>query len=142
MRALAIGVITVVFVWFNGIDAGFQVAEAQFDTVSIKRNTSRELGMSRGQTLGRETFQNIPVDHLIIEAYGLDHHSVRDVPDWARHERYDIVATYTVKSGGIQTARQSIRRMLQVLLEERFALQVEVRPGTLRVDHIERPSEN
>jgi uncharacterized protein (TIGR03435 family) len=143
VRYLSVAAITVVLVWFNGTDADFQIAEAQFDAASIKRNASSEPGMRRHQTPGRETFENTSVDQLIREAYGTeDYQRLVNMPDWTKNERYDIVATYTVNARRTPTTRQSIRQMLQALLEERFALQAELGPAALHVEHIERPTEN
>jgi uncharacterized protein (TIGR03435 family) len=140
VRYIVVVVITVLFVWFNGIDTTFRMSEAQFDAVTIKRNTSREPAMRRRHTHGREIFENTPVQQLLVEAYGADERELIAVPDWVTNERYDIVAIYNPNPRW--TTRQPIRRMLQVLLEERFALQAQPGPGMLRVDRIERPATN
>jgi hypothetical protein len=139
-RDVAVAAITLVFVGFNGIDTTVRMSEAQFDAVTIKRSASREVAMRRRHMPGREIFENTPVQQLLLEAYGADARELIDVPDWVSNERYDIAATYSQNPRW--TSRQPIWRMLQVLLEERFAVQAQRGQGMLRVDRIERPATN
>jgi uncharacterized protein (TIGR03435 family) len=140
VRYFSVAGFTVLFVWLNSVDGTRQSGEAQFDAVTIKRSTSRQLAMRHRHTAGREIFENTPVEQLLIEAYGADERELMPVPDWVKSERYDIVATYTANPKW--TTHQPVQRMLQVLLEERFAVEAQRGPGMLRVDHIERPATN
>ena len=66
---------------------------AQFDVVSIKRNT----GVSGGGTIGGRpdgswAVRNLPIRAFVMQAAPVPVEDVAGLPDWARDERYDIVA--------------------------------------------------
>jgi uncharacterized protein (TIGR03435 family) len=104
---------------------------AQFDVVSIKRNTS---GIGPGTTAppifrpdGSLMLKNVPVNTLIARAYpGMD---IVTLPDWARTERYDIATTSTLTTA---TAEDRIA-MLRAMLADRFQLKVHIEPREQQV---------
>jgi uncharacterized protein (TIGR03435 family) len=104
---------------------------AQFDVVSIKRNTS---GIGPGTTAppifrpdGSLMLRNVPVNTLIARAYpGMD---IVALPDWARTERYDIATTSTLSTA---TAEERIA-MLRAMLADRFQLKAHIEPREQQV---------
>ena len=60
---------------------------------------------------------NTPLAVLITLAYGVPLDRVLEIPEWARAEKFDVVATYNPE-------RRYDRVMLQQLLEVRFALRL------------------
>lgn len=57
---------------------------------------------------------------LIEQAYGLEARELRGGPEWIRSDRFDVMAT-----AGQEVPPERLRQMLQVLLAERFQLQLE-----------------
>lgn len=96
-----------------------------FDVVSVKRNTSDALG-SNGSSQrpdGGFTLLNIPVITLIGRAYpvGVPADYV-GLPAWARTDRYDVIATSSLKN----PTQEQRAAMMQALLADRFKLLVHV----------------
>ena len=116
---------------------GQQPAPA-FDVVSIKRNASSELGMRPRQEPGREIFENISIDYLIRQAFSVNYQRLLNVPDWAKNDRYDILATYAATNPAGPMRRDLVRQMIQRLLEERFALRAHRETRQLPVYALER----
>ncbi len=86
--------------------------------------------------------RNHSLTRLISEAYELEVQQVLGGPDWIDDDRFDVVATFEPDSYAA-TDESRVRRMLQRLLRERFALRVSAgRLGpvdVLVVTHAERP---
>ena len=105
-------------------------AQSAFDVASIHASRIARAG---GEGSGREhvdvsptgiRFVNVSLNFCIQWAYGVKFYQVSG-PDWIVRERYDILA-----KTGQPVARPRLRRMLQALLADRFALQLhsEMRP--------------
>ena len=91
-----------------------------FAVASVKRNPEIA-GASKGVEIGPERLDAIwlPVQPLILQAYGVPASRVLGMPAWARTERYDVRARTAEPS-----SRQDVLAMLQTLLAERFSLKV------------------
>ncbi len=91
-----------------------------FEVASVKANKSGDTRTLAPppQPGGRYTATNIPLDLLIALAYQpLQRFEIAGVPDWAKTERFDIVA----KAEG-DPSRAEVWLMLQSLLADRFKL--------------------
>lgn len=104
--------------------ASSPTAGPTFDVVSIKRNTTNELGSNVSQRPdGGLTMRNVPVSTLISRAYPpavpID---IMGLPGWARSERYDVTATSSLPSA----TPDERTAMLRAMLAERFKLVVHV----------------
>jgi uncharacterized protein (TIGR03435 family) len=104
----------------------------RFDAVSIKPNTSRESGIMSRPTPGRLVLTNAPVSVLIEQAYRTDYQHLFNLPDWAKNERWDILATYDAAQ------RQDVGLMAQAMLADRFQLQVHRETRAIPVYVLER----
>jgi uncharacterized protein (TIGR03435 family) len=101
-----------------GVFAQTPTTPAQFDVVSIKRNTS--VASSAGlQTLPDGTFiaTNQSIDSFILAASPVPTREVVGVPDWARTERYDVTAKPPDGS-----TREGRAEMMRNLFAERMKL--------------------
>ncbi len=90
---------------------------ATFDVASVKPNRSGETRISVNTEPGRFVAINAPLILLIRLAYAVPEYRIVNVPDWARSERFDIVAG---TGGPVERERQNA--MLRSLLRERFRL--------------------
>jgi len=98
--------------------AAQQTAPA-FETASIKPSKSvATYPTVTGRSPDRYALSNASLIDLIREAYRVRASSVVDGPDWARRERFDIVAVARASS------RPQHPAMLQRLLAQRFALRM------------------
>lgn len=103
------------------------LVDQQFEVASVK--PARE-GQRKGRITGGPgtsdpgliTITNYPLQLLIQKAYGLTEYEYRG-PEWARTERYDIVAKLLPSS-----APADVNAMLQHLLEERLQLKYHREP--------------
>jgi uncharacterized protein (TIGR03435 family) len=87
-----------------------------FDVVSIKRNTSGEVGGRIGvQPGGRFMMVNMEIRSLIGSAYPTDTSEFVNAPSWIFTEKYDISATAPPN-----TSRADMEPMFRALLAERF----------------------
>jgi uncharacterized protein (TIGR03435 family) len=92
-------------------------ADPKFDAVSIKRSTSQLPGPIFGEAPGGGGFRMTggTALNIIYSAYPVRNREVIGLPDWARSERYDVVAT----AGG-RRPREEEAAMLQRMLSDRF----------------------
>jgi uncharacterized protein (TIGR03435 family) len=96
------------------------LTEPTFDVVSIKPDSSDDRGAHGGpQAGGRFTVTNVTVFRLIANAYRLHDAQVIGGPGWINSDRYDVVAVGPANVTAAQRAR-----MLQKILDDRFALEV------------------
>jgi uncharacterized protein (TIGR03435 family) len=98
----------------------------RFDVASVKLNTSGSTSMKFPvPSGGRLTATNIPLKALIAFAYG----GQNTAPDWTNSQRFDVDA----RTAGANVTREEYRRMLQILLEDRFKLQIHHETRDLRL---------
>ena len=106
-----------------GVDLDAQTAapqEPRFEVVSIKRNTGGGAGsMMAVQPGGRVLVRNLPVQEVILRAYGIQLFQLTGGSDWLQGERYDIEAK---PSDGAVVTADAINVMLQAMLADRFKL--------------------
>jgi uncharacterized protein (TIGR03435 family) len=95
-----------------------QIERPRFDVASVKPNVSREPGIMVRPTPGRVFYANAPVSLFVEQAYGVRPDRIVNYPNWVEKETFDLAATYDPE------LRQHVPQMLQLLLEERFALRV------------------
>src|SRR5262245_60582925 len=71
-----------------------------FEVVSIKLNTSGALPTAPPEERpdGGLTMMNIPISSLVGRAYSTAPIDMTGLPDWATRERYDVVATASLKN--------------------------------------------
>ena len=95
-------------------------APLSFDVASVKRNLDLTTSTA-GVQIRPEQLEAIwvPLQALIIQAYGVSAGRILGMPDWARTEQYDIRARTSKPS-----SRQDILAMLQTLLADRFSIKV------------------
>ena len=103
---------------------------AQFDVVSIKLNKSGTIG-SGGQTLPDGTLRltNRAIATFVAAAAPVPVNEVAGLPDWAKSERYDIIAKPAPDS---HPTREQRAEMMRNMLIERFKV------GG-HVEEVERP---
>jgi uncharacterized protein (TIGR03435 family) len=90
---------------------------ARFDAASIKLHPGDTPGITFATEPGRLIVVNNPVANLIGNAYG--NHKLVGAPEWVESDRYDLEA----RAPGSPNDKQMMQ-MLQVLLAERFKLQL------------------
>ena len=90
---------------------------ARFDAASIKLHPGDAPGITFTTEPGRLIVVNNPVANLIGNAYG--NHKFVGAPEWIESDRYDLEA----KAAGSPDNKQMMQ-MLQVLLADRFRLQI------------------
>lgn len=101
----------------------------EFDVSSIKPNVSGELGGdTRRLPDGTYTATNISIQNLLPLAWPTEGFEYRNLPDWARRERYDV----TVKPPPGASPAQ-IQEMWRTLFKRRLKLEArnEVREGPI-----------
>lgn len=99
-----------------------QADTPRFDVVSIKRNTSGELGGKNGLDPGMYTGINVTVRRMLALAYQpMPDGQIDEGPGWIRTERYDVQARF---SG--TPSRPQLQQMLRVMLADRFMLQTHI----------------
>ena len=101
----------------------------EFDVSSIKPNVSRELrGDTRQLPDGTYTATNISIHNLLPLAWPTEGFEYRNLPEWARRERYDV----TVKPPPGASPAQ-IQEMWRALFKRRLRLEArnEVREGQI-----------
>lgn len=92
---------------------------ARFEVASVKPNhTDAEPSMTVPPR-GTVAIVNVPLENVIVNAYGIPAFRVLDAPEWIKRERFDISAKIPDDAGPGQ-----LRSMLQSLLEDRFKLRV------------------
>jgi uncharacterized protein (TIGR03435 family) len=111
------------------LGCGLAFGQARFEVASVKPASPTMSAVDfRVQPGGRLTIVNLTPKNIIQEAYGIKYYQLAPEPSWIDRERFDIVA----KAEGEPT-RKEMMQMLQVLLAERFQLQVhrETREGNV-----------
>ena len=104
---------------------------AAFEVASINENRSGELDGVFRFANGRFRVTNQAVRWIIRWAYGLREYQISGLPNWTE-TRYEIQATYSPPSAGLD----AIRAMTQRLLADRFALRARREPREMRVYHL------
>jgi uncharacterized protein (TIGR03435 family) len=111
-----------------------------FELASVKRSRPGNGALNIRYTAGgRLSLTNWPLYWMIAEAYGLNYKSARLTggPDWSQNEKYDIEAKASegaVPVGLPLRGRQiAMRQMLQVLLADRFHLEIRHSPKRVPV---------
>jgi uncharacterized protein (TIGR03435 family) len=92
-----------------------------FEAASVKPApppAGRAMLIHMGGDPGRVSYQNVTLKQLLTKAYGVKEYQVSG-PAWIDTERYDVTATMPEK-----TPKESVERMLQNLLAERFQLKL------------------
>jgi uncharacterized protein (TIGR03435 family) len=102
---------------------------AKFEAASIKLHPADTPGITFATTPGRLVVVNNPVTNLIGNAYGI--REFIGGPEWMRSDRYDMEAT----ASGSPTEKQMMQ-MLQVLLADRFRLEVHTEQREEPVRHL------
>src|SRR6185503_14371466 len=91
--------------------------DAAFEAASVRPNRSGDTSLGVNTEGGRFTATNVPLLLLIRVAFAVPEYRIANAPDWARTERFDLVAT----TGGA-VSREQQNAMLRTLLRERFKL--------------------
>ena len=111
--------LTVVICSVGAVASLAQQTTARFEVASVKpNNTDADPSMSVPPR-GSVATVNVPLQNLIVNAYGIPAFRVLDAPEWIRRERFDISAKIPDEA-----APGQVLSMLQSLLEERFKLRV------------------
>jgi uncharacterized protein (TIGR03435 family) len=104
----------------TALAAASNAQQRSFEAASVKANrsgsTEIHFGMPGG---GRFTVTNAPLREIIRDAYNIADFQIVEAPDWARVERYDIVA----KADGSPEPGEMFA-MMQTVLADRFKLKV------------------
>ena len=110
---------------------------AAFEVASIHENQSGEQdGLFRFEN-GRFTVTNQAVRWIIRWAYSLKDYQISGLPNWTE-TRYEIQATYSPPSAGLDAVRAMTRR----LLADRFALSARREQREMRVYHLVKANDN
>jgi uncharacterized protein (TIGR03435 family) len=110
---------------------------ATFEVASIHENRSGDQdGFFRFEN-GRFTVTNQAVRWIIRWAYSLRDYQIIGLPNWTE-TRYEIQATYSPPSAGMD----AIRAMTQRLLVDRFALRARREQREMRVYHLVKAYDN
>src|SRR5687767_14954871 len=110
-----------------------------FEVASIKRNKEGGQGIQiRRQPGGRLNTTNTPLNLLITFAYQLQGFQLVDLPDWARDERYDIVAKFTGDPPPVAPGAGPDHMMLamRTLLADRFKLKIRKETREMDIYHL------
>ena len=111
-------VVTVAICSICAVASPAQQPAARFEVASVKpNNTGAEASMSVPPR-GSVAIVSVPLENVIVNAYGIPPFRVLDAPEWIRRERFDISAKIP------DEAAPEPLLMLQSLLEERFKLRV------------------
>ena len=95
-----------------------QDARPAFEAASLKRNDSGSGDVGSHNTTGQVTLDNMPLDRLLAQAYGLTPPQIVG-PSWIPEAHFDIAAKYPPN-----TTSADRTAMLRTLLEDRFKLTV------------------
>jgi uncharacterized protein (TIGR03435 family) len=88
-----------------------------FEVASVKPNTTDAEPSMLVPPRGLVTIVNVPLQNVIVNAFGVPPFRVVDAPEWIRRERFDINARIPDNAAPGQTLV-----MLQALLADRFKL--------------------
>src|SRR6185312_12934614 len=99
----------------------FASEPVSFEAVSIKPHPE-PVHVSRSSSSGTyASWEAETLRDLITEAWNLKYHQVSDQPAWIGSEHFDISAR---ASGAAAPPKEAFRRMLQIMLADRFHLRV------------------
>jgi uncharacterized protein (TIGR03435 family) len=93
-----------------------QQPAARFDVASVKPNTTGAEPSMNIPPRGSVAIVSVPLENVVVNAYGIPAFRILDAPEWIKHERFDISAKIP------DVASPEPLLMLQSLLEERFKL--------------------
>jgi uncharacterized protein (TIGR03435 family) len=91
----------------------------RFEVASVRPNTSDGEPSMTVPPRGSVVVTNVPLENLIVNAYGIPPFRVVNAPDWIRRERFDITGKPPDNASPGDTLL-----MLRALLENRFRLRV------------------
>jgi uncharacterized protein (TIGR03435 family) len=112
-------VLTIILVAVQSVALTARQPALRFEVASVKpNNTDAEPSMTVPPR-GSVAIVNVPLQNVIVNAYGIPAFRVLDAPEWIRRERFDIAAKIPDDAAPGQTLS-----MLQTLLAERFKLRV------------------
>ncbi len=106
-----------------------------YDVVTIRPNNGGTSGVDIDRDLNTYAGTNVSLANLIHDAYNIQADLISGGPKWVESSRFDVRAK-VVDADAAELKNQSRddrRRMLQVLLAERFHLQVHTEVKTLPV---------
>ena len=86
-----------------------------FEAASIKRRTEPGGGFMGRQPGGRFTAQGVPLQDLIVFAYGVQPYQIVDGPRWMDTERWDVTATGVPGAPGDVPTTRGVDRQLPAL---------------------------
>jgi bla regulator protein BlaR1 len=98
----------------------------KFAVASVKVNKSGErAALGDDSAPGRYRGTNVPVTQLIRYAYEISDEQIESAPDWARTERFDVMALLDEAPGRVPSSEEQAKRLaMRTLLAERFQLAV------------------
>ena len=94
-----------------------QQPAVRFEVASVKPNNTGADASMNMPPRGSVAIVSVPLENVIVNAYGIPAFRVLDAPDWIKRERFDISAKIPD-----DVAPGQVRLMLQSLLEDRFTL--------------------
>jgi uncharacterized protein (TIGR03435 family) len=106
-------------VWAMTATLAAQQSAPVFEVVSVKPNNTDAEPSMNVPPRGLVAIVNVPLENVIVNAYGVPAFRILEAPGWIKRERFDISARIP---DGAPSGQQ--RSMLQSLLEERFKLRV------------------
>lgn len=90
-----------------------------FEVASVKPSgVAASQGMTVSMQAGRLSYRNMSLYFLIRTSYRLRILQMETVPTWTKSERFDVEA----QAEDVEAAPDTMMRMLQTLLEDRFRL--------------------
>lgn len=97
-----------------------QTAPLRFEVASVKPNKSGSVLVLQPRVApDRYQIINLDLQTLIAMSFNLPAYQIVNVPDWTRHERFDITAQMPA---GLKPSPAAQSEMLRTLLAERFRL--------------------
>jgi uncharacterized protein (TIGR03435 family) len=96
-------------------------AQPGFEVASIRRHPGGDNGSSNTKVSpgGRLSAINVTVRKMIRNAFDVEDFQISGAPRWIDSTSYDIEAKTT---GGVETTRDDISRLILSLLQERFQM--------------------
>jgi uncharacterized protein (TIGR03435 family) len=111
------------------------VAQPAYDVVTVKVNNglSQDTSVNMDETTFRAV--NVPLRHLLVNAYGIRPSLMFGLPPWASSLRYDVYAKITDPDLKLlKSLSQAQRRaMIAAILADRFGLKAHTETKTLPV---------
>jgi len=100
----------------------------KYEVASIKINDSGDTGTTTGGALDGWTAENITLERLLMQAYGILSYQIIGAPSWRTSERYNVDAKMepavadALQKLSVADRRLARQQMLQDLLADRFKL--------------------